>query len=179
MIYVALLRGINVGGKNKVDMKKLKSRFESVGMKNVHTYINSGNIIFESSLKGESLVSKLEAVIKKDFELDVKVVVRSQMEFENVIDTLPGHWTNDDSMKSDVMFLWEDIDSPDIVNELVVKDGIDEVIYVPGAVLWRTDREKVSKSGKMKLASQTIYKMMTVRNVNTVRKIFELMQKAA
>ncbi|MFT3751872.1 MAG: DUF1697 domain-containing protein [Paludibacter sp.] len=69
MIYVALLRGINVGGNNKVEMKKLKSTFELLGFTNVVTYINSGNIVFEDISKEQVvIVNEIEKAIKKDFQ---------------------------------------------------------------------------------------------------------------
>jgi hypothetical protein len=70
MIYVALLRGINVGGKNKVDMKKLKKCFEDIGMRKVTTYINSGNVIFEDTdHTKDEIATMLEKAILKDFSL--------------------------------------------------------------------------------------------------------------
>ena len=70
MIQVALLRGINVGGNNKVEIKKLKTTFELLGFENVVTFINSGNIIFEDLSKGqEVMVNEIEKAIKQDFQL--------------------------------------------------------------------------------------------------------------
>lgn len=77
MIYVALLRGINVGGKNKIEMRKLKATFEKAGMSEVTTYINSGNVIFsDSRRKPPRIVSVLEKAIAADFGLQIKVLIR-------------------------------------------------------------------------------------------------------
>jgi len=85
MIYVALLRGINVGGNNKVDMKKLKATFEEIGFRNVVTYINSGNIIFEEIPERQgTIASEAETAIKRDFHLDVKVLVRNYDNIEDI-----------------------------------------------------------------------------------------------
>jgi uncharacterized protein (DUF1697 family) len=67
MVYVALLRGINVGGKNKVEMKRLKAVFEAAGMESVRTYISSGNVIFSSSIRSKARLAKLleEAIAKR------------------------------------------------------------------------------------------------------------------
>jgi uncharacterized protein (DUF1697 family) len=178
MIYVALLRGINVGGKNKIDMKKLKKCFEDIGMRKVTTYINSGNVIFEDTdhTKGEIAVL-LEEAIYKDFSLDIKVLIRSIDDFDLIMKVLPDQWKNDDDMKCDVMFLWEEIDKEILINELNIKHGIDTLMYVPGALLWSVDRKNLTKSGLMKLAASTIYKKMTIRNVNTTRKIYEIMKE--
>lgn len=176
MIHVALLRGINVGGKNKVNMKVLKQSFERVGMKAVVTYINTGNIIFTNDSLSKAEISHiLEEVIQEDFGLSIKVLVRSLDDFSMIMDSLPESWKNDQHMKSDVMFLWDDVDDESVLGKLVIKPEIDTVQYVPGAVLWSIDRKNVTKSGMTKLVGTNLYKKMTVRNVNTTRKIYELM----
>jgi len=176
-IYVALLRGINVGGKNKVNMKLLKQTFERVGMCSVMTYINSGNIIFTDKDHPESEISEiLEKAISEDFGLNIKVVVRSYDDLKIVVETIPESWQNNKEMKSDVMFLWNEIDNASILEKLVIKPDIDTVSYVPGAILWKVESKNITKSGKMKLGSSKLYKQMTVRNVNTVRKVWEIME---
>lgn len=177
MVYVALLRGINVGGNNKIDMKLLKQTFEQAGMNDVVTYINTGNIIF--SYNGQSkpeLSSILEAAIHNDFGLQIKVVVLSIDDVRQIINAIPDTWKNDKDMSSDVMFLWDEIDDESVLENLVIKPNIDTVKYVPGAILWSVAKENVIKSGKSKIIGSKIYKQVTVRNVNTARKIFELME---
>ena len=177
MIYVALLRGINVGGNNKIDMKLLKLTFERVGMKSVKTYINSGNIIFTNDgLSKTGIVQVLEKAIYKDLGLQIKIIVRSFDDFKLIMNALPASWKNDQDMKSDVLFLWDDIDDELVLQKLVIKPKIDKVIYVAGAILWSVDTINVTKSGKAKLVGTVLYKKMTIRNVNTTRKIYELMQ---
>ncbi len=86
------------------------------------------------------------------------------------------HGKNDKDMKSDVMFLWDEIDDESVLENLVIKPNIDTVKYVPGAILWSVDKKNVTKSGMSKIVGSKIYKQVTVRNVNTTRKIYELMQ---
>lgn len=195
MIYVALLRGINVGGNNKVDMKRLKAAFEQAGMRQVVTYINSGNIVFSwdaeeaasgRSLSGEQeqelkrkLAGILEETILREFNLPIRVVIRSLKDIREVIRHLPEAWTNDDTMRSDVLFLWAEADAPEVLDELKFKPEIDRVLYAPGAVLWSVDRANATKSGMQKLIGTKLYGLMTVRNVNTTRKIHQLMEEAA
>lgn len=176
MIYVALLRGINVGGNNKISMKALKKSFESVGMQSVITYINSGNIIFKNDTEApQKLPEILEKIIQKDFALDIKVVIRSIKDYQRIMEALPENWANDQEMKSDVMFLWKEIDNESILNTLPAKPEIDTVKYVPGSLLWSIGRKNQSKSGILKLMGTKTYHLMTIRNVNTARKIWELM----
>jgi len=179
MTYVALLRGINVGGKNKIEMKRLRASFEHAGMMNVSTYINSGNVIFQhDSTDTRALARTLEQAIEAEFGLDIKVLLRDSPGIAALVRALPDSWSNDEAAKCDVMFLWEALDGPGLLDRLTVKPGIDEVIYVSGAVLWRVDRPKVTRSGMMKLVGTDDYKQMTVRNCNTVRKLAELVSLA-
>ena len=176
MIYVALLRGINVGGNNKMDMKQLKISFERAGMNNVVTYINSGNIIFaHDSLSKAHIASILETAILEDFGLQIKVLVLDLHDMNRILASLPESWTNDDQMKSDVLFLREEIDHESVLDKLVIKPDIDSVIYVPGAILWSVSRQHVTKSGMSKMIGTEIYRKTTIRNVKTTRKIYELM----
>ncbi|QKS60058.1 DUF1697 domain-containing protein [Paenibacillus barcinonensis] len=182
MIYVALLRGINVGGNNKIDMKQLKKTFEQVGMQQVVTYINSGNIIFadhqdRTNAQGE-ISALLEQAITADFGLRIKVLVLDMNEITSIMQALPSNWTNDDQAKSDVLFLWDELHDVDILEKLPLKPGVGELILVPGALLYSVSRDEASRSGMNKLAGSKIYSYMTVRNVNTTRKIYELMQAA-
>lgn len=179
MIYVALLRGINVGGNNKISMKLLKETFEQAGMTAVTTYINSGNIIFaDLSHSQEELPELLEQAIIKDFSLNIKVMIRNIDEIRTVVEALPDSWSNDDQLKSDVMFLWEEADKPSVLDELPIKPGIGTLLYVPGAILYAVERHNVNKSGMTKLIGSKLYRYMTIRNVNTTRKIYQLMQAA-
>ena len=177
MKYVALLRGINIGGRNKIDMKMLKQTFENAGMIDVVTYINSGNIIFTNDDMPKTELSPiLQTAIFEDFGLEIKVLIRSKTEMEDIMEHLPTHWANDKVMKSDVLFLWEDIDDEAILESLKIRPEIDTIIYLPGVILSAVDRENVGKSAVTKIVGKNIYKHMTIRNVNTFRKIHSLMQ---
>jgi uncharacterized protein (DUF1697 family) len=177
MIYAALLRGINVGGKNKIDMKLLKETFERIGMESVITYINSGNVVFiDMKHTKEKIIELLEEAIFRDFQLNIKVLIRSIDDFEHMIKMLSESWKNDKSMRSDVLFLWEEIDRDTLIDELKIKPEMDTVMYVPGAILWTLDKENITKSGLNKLIGNDLYKKMTVRNVNTTRKLYEIMK---
>ncbi|MGE4347366.1 MAG: DUF1697 domain-containing protein [Flavobacteriaceae bacterium] len=176
MTYVALLRGINVGGNNKVEMKNLKATFEALGFTSVVTYINSGNIIFNTSDKNDKeIVEKIEAAIAKNFGLAIKVVVKTFQAIETICHQIPAEWQNDKTMKTDVMFLWEEYDSPEVLEQLQLKP-CDNVLYCSGAIIWNIQTSDYNQSSMPKLIGTRLYKHMTVRNVNTVRKLFELMK---
>ncbi len=104
----------------------------------------------------------LEAAIESDFGFPVKVLLRDAESIRALVDALPDDWVNDESAKCDVMFLAEEIDSPDILDRLTIKPEIDEVRYVPGAVLWRVERPNATRSGMLKLVGTELYAQMTV-----------------
>lgn len=178
MIYVALLRGINVGGKSKVEMSKLKTVFESLGCQNVITYINSGNVIFSDNRTIKELIFLIEAAIIKDFGLNIRIVLRDLANIKKLCEEIPIIWTNDTEQKTDVLFLWDEIDDADIIDKIVINPRLENVRYISGALIWNIGRENVTKGNGVKLIKTDLYQHMTVRNINTVRKLYVLMSKA-
>ena len=179
-IYVALLRGVNVGGNNMISMSALKKSFEAMGFANVSTYINSGNIIFETKEKdARKLEKRIEQMMSRDYQLGSKVVVRSFSEMEKLVQSLPRSWGGDSSWRYNVIFLRHTIDSEDILAELPANSEIEEVVYRPGTLLWSAQAEQMSQTKMSKLSSRKISQDMTVRNLNTTKKLYELMKKAA
>lgn len=177
MVYVALLRGINVGGNRTVSMKTLKAVFEAAGMTNVRTYINSGNVVFSTKLRSPKRIATfLEKAIARQFGFAVDVLVVGEPRLREIVAAIPANWTNDEAMRCDVLFLWDDVDRPLILDELPVKEGIDSVRYTRGAVLWQRDRKNINESRMAKLVGTPLYKRMTVRNCNTARKLLALME---
>lgn len=159
-----------------MDMKTLSAAFEDAGMKSVRTYINSGNVIFSSSIRSRAkLTEALEAAIENEFGFRVDVLVRDLRSIKTVVEAIPKSWVNDDDMKCDVMFLWEDVARASVVKELPIKPEIEDLKYASGALIWRVDRNAVTQSGLMKLARSPLYKRMTIRNCTTTRKLLELM----
>lgn len=176
MRYVALLRGINVGGKSRVEMARLKAVFEKLGLKDTVTYINSGNVIFSGGKQPlDTLVQQIEAAIESEFGFRVSAVVRDQHNIATIYDAVPADWVNDTTMKTDVMFLWQSYDSAKTLDTLTIKPDLDDVQYLPGAIIWRVDRQNATRSGMMRLAGTELYKHMTIRNINTLRKLHALM----
>ncbi len=175
MKYVALLRGINVGGNNKVIMKDLKQSLENGGFTDVQTYINSGNVILSSSQLIDKVNDLIEAIIKQTFGFDVYVLTVSSADFLHIAKGLPKEWTNDTEMRCDCLFLWEDVDTPSVLDSLTIKPGIDRVKYVPGAIFWSVERKNITRSGLAKIIGTPLYKKVTIRNCNTVRKLTTLL----
>jgi uncharacterized protein (DUF1697 family) len=177
-VFVALLRGVNVGGNNMISMKSLKESFETIGFVNVSTYINSGNIIFQSKeADPRKLEIKIERMLSSDYQLDSKVVLRSLPEMEKLVQALPQNWGADSDWRFNVAFLRHSIDSETILAELPANSEIEEVVYRPGALLWSVQASEANRSKFVKLSSRKIFQDMTVRNLNTTRKLYDLMKK--
>ena len=177
-VFVALLRGVNVGGNNMISMSALKKSFEAMGFPHVSTYINSGNIIFTTKEKdARKLEKKLEQMLSKEYQLESKVVLRSLAEMEQLVKSLPQTWTGDPNWRYNVIFLRHTIDSEKILAELEVKKDIEEVVYCPGALLWSAQISELTRTNMLKLSSRKMYLDMTIRNQNTTRKLYELMKK--
>lgn len=178
MRYVALLRGVNVGGANQIRMSELKTAFEDAGMVSVRTYINSGNVVFETDIEDRSaLAERLEAAVLKRSGTTVDLQLRDEGEIAAVVGAMPMEWTNDSSMKCDVVFLRPDVDSPEIIDQLGPRPGIEDALYVPGAVIWRIDRKDAARNRLIRIVGTPLYSRVTVRNCNTTRKLLELIRK--
>ena len=176
MRYVALLRGINVGGRTLVKMADLKACFEQLGFAAVSTYIASGNVLFESDEDDrDELATTIEAAIEQRFELPVKVVVLDQPAYAAIVRSIPESWIGDGTRRANVAFLRRGTDAEQVVRELEPDPAIEEVKAVEGAILWATRRDALNRSVMRKLIGGAAYKELTVRNLNTTLKLRDLL----
>jgi uncharacterized protein (DUF1697 family) len=179
-VFVALLRGVNVGGNNMISMRELKASFEEMGFAQVTTYINSGNIIFTTKENdARKLETKIERMLAKDYELNSKVVIRSHSEMEDLVNSLPKTWKGDTDWRYNVIFLRHTIDSEDLLTDLPAKTDIEEIVYRPGALLWSVLASNINRTTWARFATRKKYQDTTVRNLNTTKKLYELMKKTA
>ncbi|HAX03823.1 MAG: hypothetical protein A2Y45_08110 [Tenericutes bacterium GWC2_34_14] len=175
MNYVCLLRGINVGGNSKVSMKELKSILEAHGYKKVLTYINSGNLIFESLLSTLEIQVEIKQLILTHFSVNTQVLIIEQKKFKVIASQIPNYFQNDDKYKADIIFYYQNLNH-ELIDQLSFRVGIDDVIYLDDALIHGVKREHQTKSGLMKIVGTQVYQSITIRNVNTVRKIAELLR---
>ena len=177
MKYVALLRGINVGGNSKIAMSDLKTIFSEMGFSKVATYINSGNVIFETDdTNGEILARSIETAILKKINLPIKIVIFSEEQLEKVIEGIPESWKKKEDMRCYVSFIISPTTVDMAFDEVDIKEGIDFLDKGPGVLYMGTTLSGLTKSSFTKLIGKKIYKEMTMRNLNTVRKILSLME---
>lgn len=174
MKYVCLLRGINVGGKNKVSMSELKGFFEDLGFEKVATYINSGNIVFEATTI--PVVDAIQKKLRDTLGYDITVVLLSANEMVRVADAIPEGWQNDTLQKTDVLFPVPEADDVNMVMKIGYNPDIETALYVPRAVIWNVERKYQTRSSLHKIIATKLYQQVTIRNVNTVRKLSELVK---
>jgi uncharacterized protein (DUF1697 family) len=174
--YVALLRGINVGGRTLVKMDALRSCLEALGLDDVSTYIASGNVLFESGQRvAATLETTIEHAIEQTFELPVKVVVLDRAAYARVVKAIPTSWIGDASVRANVAFVRRGTDARKVVGELKPDPAVEEVKATAGAILWATRRDALNRSVMRKLIGGAAYKELTVRNLNTTLKLNELL----
>jgi uncharacterized protein (DUF1697 family) len=176
--FVALLRGINVGGNNMIKMSALKVSCAELGFDDVSTYINSGNVLFRTrSTDPRQLEATIERMLVAKHRLACKVVIRSAAQMAGLVKRLPKDWSGGKDWRYNVIFLRHTIDSKDVIGAVKWKPEFETVTYVPGTLLWSAHVKDITKTAMLKLASQPIFQDMTVRNLNTTKKLHELMQK--
>jgi uncharacterized protein (DUF1697 family) len=175
-MFIALLRGINVGGRTMVPMAQLKNNFEHLGFQNVRTYINSGNVIFEAPLamNPRQLESAIEAELKRAYSFDIRVIVRTAQELAQTVRSIPPSWQDRNGVKCNVIFLHHSIDSPQLLERLQPKPDIESLHYHPGVLFWSANTSDLTKSNMIKLSRSPLYQAMTVRNLNTLLALYKL-----
>lgn len=171
MRYAALLRGVNVGKSVKVPMPVLKSLIEKLGFKNVVTYLNSGNVLFDASLPKKVIGEAIDKSLLQQFGQKVPVLVKSAAELCLITDAVPKNWKNDILQKTDVAYLFRGADNAGILESLPIRREFIDLRYVKGAIFWNVLRENYDKSHINKIVGHSAYEKMTIRNINTARRL--------
>ena len=175
MTYVAFLRGVNVGGNGIVSMAAIKEALVALGLSDVRTYINSGNVIFSTPASDtQQLTARIEKALEQHTGMAIKVLVMDHKTLKKMVDAIPRNWVDDKTMRTYVLLLWKELDDRGILERLPTKPGVDELRYTPGAVVWRVDRENVGRSQMNRIVGTPLYKKITIRSANTMRKVNEL-----
>ena len=174
MKYVALLRGINVGKGARVPMKSLKALLEGLGLSRVLTYLNSGNVVFDSTLGASDLTRLIEDELERAFGATIPTLVKTSAEMIAIAQSIPSEWGSNAGEQTYVAYLFSDVDRPSLASELPVKRQFMSIFYVPGAIVWNIKRENYNRSQITKIVGHRSYARMTTRNVNTARKLAAL-----
>lgn len=178
MRYVLLLRGINVGGKNKVVMSELKEFLKRAGFSDVDSYINSGNLFFASDESVENIVLKVEKVLEENYEFVIPFTLLSKEEYLEEMAGLP-EWWKDEFARKDILFFSRETDASEVIRFVEESAFYNEKVYVGKcAVFWaKIDEAEYQKTTyHKKILKQPFYKTITIRNGKTFDKIAEILQ---
>ncbi len=173
--YIALLRGINISGKNRIPMIDLKKSFESLGFTSVKTYLNSGNVIFsthETNVK--ELIKRIEDMMQKEFGLDIPIFVILQSDLLDILSHAPTWWGNDNKeIYDNLIFIMPPVSFKDVFDEIgEPKEELEQIENYRDAIFWSFKLKFYQKTNWWsKTINAQISNKLTIRTANTVRKI--------
>lgn len=175
--YVALLRGINVGGNNPVSMAELREEFERLGFEDVATYINSGNVVFRGKReKADALAKRIESALTKRFKIDLKVVLLTASQLRAVVDAAPGSGGfGKDTHRSDVIFLRKPMTVKRAMGVVETKEGVDRAWEGKGVIYFCRLTAKATSSRMGNMVGTPEYGEMTIRSWGTTTKLRDLL----
>ena len=179
--YVALLRGINVGGRNLIKMPALKACFENHGFTDVATYIQSGNVLFESIENNlERLTRDIEETLSAEFSYESRVVVVSYEQLKSAVEHAPkGFRSKPAEYRYDVLFLKAPLAANEAMKSIATRDGVDEAFPGKRVIYFSRLIARASQSYLSRVVGLPVYQNMTIRNWNTTTKLLALMDARA
>ena len=177
--WVALLRGINVGGKNLIRMPALEACFEEQGFEEVVTYIQSGNVLFSASGASRELTERIERILAATFAYPASIVLRSLEQMRGVVDERPrGFGARPKEYRYDVAFLKEPLTAEEAIASVLLKEGVDRAWAGDGVLYLARLDARATESRINRIASVPAYQSMTIRNWNTTTKLLALLEPA-
>lgn len=176
MKYIALLRGINVGGNNKVPMSELKACFETAGFQNVTTYINSGNVLFDSDERDILLLAaRCEKMIERQFGFPVRVALIEANALKEALEHAPSWWGGDPAAKHNAIFIIAPATAEEIMADVgAIKPEYERLDYYRQVIFWSAQIETFSRTRWSKIVGTGAYQNVTIRNSNTAKRLLEL-----
>jgi uncharacterized protein (DUF1697 family) len=176
--YLALLRGINVGGKNIIKMTDLKACFEALGFENVRTYIQSGNVLFHAEEPDlVRLTGEIEDTLSETFNYHSRVVVRSDDELKAIVAHAPQNFgSHPAAYRYDVIFLKEPLNAVEAMQSVTTREGVDQAFAGNGVLYFSRLISRASQSHLARIISMPVYQSMTIRNWNTTTRLLNMME---
>lgn len=176
--YIALLRGINISGKNKIAMPSLKAAFEDMGFLNVSTYINSGNVLFScDSHENSEIADQCKAMIEEKFHLDVPVAVISKAELSQALEHAPDWWDipSEEEVIHQAIFLIAPVAATEVYQAVgEPKPEYEQVAFYQNVIFWSAPRATLSRTRWYKIASSSVNSKVTIRNASTAKNLLLL-----
>ena len=176
--FALLVRGINVGGKHKVVMAQLRQELTELGLENVETYINSGNIFFDTSMPRTQLVERLLDFFKEHYPFIQHFSLLSQEDYEEELRILPEWWFQEMARK-DVLFYTEGLDIKQVIEKVESMELVNEVLHLGKlGIFWgKLSEASYSKTAYHKhLLKMPFYRQITIRNAKTFDKIGQFLK---
>lgn len=181
MKYIILLRGVNISGKNKVSMSKLKQLLEENNYQNVSTYLNSGNIIIESNINNKELiVENISKIIEFNFNIKIPIYIMTVPELEDILNNSPSWWgTTNKEIYDNLIFIIPPTTYEEVYNTIgSPKENVDQIEEYHNTIFWSFVLKDYRKSTWwIKTASTSITNKITIRTANTMKKLLQLSQK--
>ena len=174
--FVAMLRGINVGGRNPVAMSDLAASFRDAGYLNVRTHGRSGNVLFDTEdVGGPELEGIVERMLEARFGIPILVVIRSRDELAATIAAAPaGHGS--DLLRSEVFFVKQPLTAEEVHAGLpALREGVDAIAPGPAALYFSRVAERATKTRIQLLFAMPVFQQMTVRSWRTTTRLLELL----
>ena len=176
--YIALLRGVNISGKNRVPMAELKKCFEALGFMEVKTCLNSGNVVFSGEeTDAAELTGQIERMMQCEFGLDIPVFIIPQEELADILHHAPDWWgTENKEIYDNLIFILPPAAFSDVYREIgEPKEDLEQIQEYRAAVFWSFSRKDYQKTNWWpRTASAPIGVRLTIRTANTVRRIAEM-----
>jgi uncharacterized protein (DUF1697 family) len=176
---LVLLRGINVGGRNKIGMTDLRDAFLEMGFFDPRTYIQSGNVVMGSRrANSPKTVAAIERELSEVFGYEARVVVRDLPQMRTVVRQIPKDWNVDDpSMRYNVIFTSHKLTPKQLLARVKPKPDIETATAGSQALYWSAPFATASRTTMVKLSAHPAYPEVTIRNLRTTRKLLELMRE--
>ncbi|MBS6638327.1 MAG: DUF1697 domain-containing protein [Actinomyces sp.] len=179
MEYVALLRGINVGGNNKVVMSELRAQIAAAGFGHVRTYINSGNLLFEAEddAPREDVAQAVEDILARHYDFPIRLALLTAQDYLAQLDELPDWW-HGEVARRDALFYTRGLDRHHVRERIEAMELGDEAVHFgEHAVFWgKFDEKSFLKTAYHKrLLREEFYRQVTIRSGSTVEKIAALL----
>lgn len=174
--YIALLRGINVGGNNKVSMAELRLCFDELGYSSVSTYINSGNVLFESAEADTNVLRRqIESSLANTFGFQIPTTVISATEMQKYVAEAPSWWGGDSDARHYALFVIPPATPTEIIQQVgEFKPEFEQVGYYGQVIFWSAPIRTITRTRWIRIVGTKPYQSVTIRGANTVQKLLEL-----
>ena len=177
--FLALLRGLNVGGQNIIGKDDLIRCFQNLGLDSVRTYIQSGNVLFRSGEpRTAALTRAIEAALSERLSNQVRAVVLTRTRYRAAVASAPDDWGREDDRKHNAAFTLRGVTPRRVIEQLPApQEGIETLASGPGVIFWSISKPHQTRTTWMKLAAAPVYQHLTVRNHRTVFRLRELLDE--